>query len=134
MRKKLVIAIVAVVLVVGRVRGARTFFFYKDVQTPDGVYIQQIAPDKYELAFRYRETVYGSHESPTWPGTQHTNEGAYWFYLTTSSGTATAKDIVLTNYRACKDPGYHQKGDGGFDHVFVRRGDVRVGDTAIRHA
>ena len=88
----------------------RLFFHFSYEETPYAeVYIQEVAPNSYELTFRYQARVSGNMHGPSLPFGSSTHDRAKWFYVKSNAGEVAAADVVLTNYRGCKDPLYWQK-------------------------
>ena len=100
----LVVAIAAALLLV------RACFHFSYVETPyKEVYVQQVGAESFELGFRYHVKVSGNMHGPSMPFSSSTYDRIKWFYVKRATGDIPAAQIVLTDYRACKDPLYWQQ-------------------------
>jgi hypothetical protein len=88
-----------------------TFFHFKYEEIPyKDVYIQELEPDLYEVAFKYRAIVYGNMHGPSLPFSKNSDlDEVDWLYLRVGSGNITSDDIIFTHFRHCRDPLYWQK-------------------------
>lgn len=88
----------------------RSCFHFSYEETPySGVFIQEVAPNSYELTFRYQARISGDMHSPSLPFSSTTFDRAEWFYVQSRTGEVAAADVVFTQYRDCKDSLYWQK-------------------------
>ena len=88
----------------------RSCFHFSYEETPySEVYIQEVAPNSYELTFRYQARVSGNMHGPSLPFGSTRFDRAKWFYVKSRAGEVAAADVVFTQYRGCKDPFYWQK-------------------------
>lgn len=83
-------------------------FSYEEVPYPD-VTIHKVAENRYEIMFRYQVKISGNMHGPSLPFTGSRYDSVKWMYINKATGEMDASDVVLTQYRGCKDPLYWQQ-------------------------
>jgi hypothetical protein len=73
------------------------------------LHLQHLGGNSFELAFRYQAKVSGNMRGPSLPFSSSTHDSVSWFYMKTATGEIPAAELVLTQYRGCKDPLYWQQ-------------------------